>query len=140
MASGDREADEYELALHRKSAMRGFLLGGAIIAIGAVGFFVSFYSVGLVILGGILIGGAITHRTKAAQLEQALRFGAYAPPAFTGGAAAELGRGSKVAVTWTDGRVYEGFILQTREGYYLVQFDGRQEWAPAQAVAPAIRT
>lgn len=71
----DREADEYELALHRKSAMRGFALGGALMAFGRA----IFLATGIAYIGLLLIPGALsissawTHRTKANALERQLR-------------------------------------------------------------------
>ena len=99
----DREADEYELALHRKSALRGFVLGGALMAFGTV----VFLATGTAYLGLLLIPGA-------------------------------LGRGTRVAVTWTDGQSYPGFVLEVRGAHVLVQFDhGKQDWAPATQVRPS---
>jgi hypothetical protein len=71
----DREADEYELSLHRKSAARGFMIGGVLIALAIVIVVVTgIVKIGLLILpGGLAIGNGWTHRDKANALEARLR-------------------------------------------------------------------
>jgi hypothetical protein len=146
----DREADEYELRLHRSSATRGFILGGALTSFGVVIFLLTGYAYlgALLVPGVLLIGNAWSHREKGKALALRLHSGTYAlatvrqpanaPFRMHATAPAALERGSRVLVTWTDGALYPGFVLQLRGQHLLVQLeDGRQEWIPAQYVRAA---
>jgi hypothetical protein len=135
--SSDREADEFELRLHKKSATRGFLLAGGLLLFATVSVALRgpIWVLVAVVPAVFFIISAVTHLDKAKKLEQQLRFGpgpgavAPLPPA--------LGRGSKAAVRWTDGRLYPGFVMEVRGPQVLVRFpDGRQEWVPSQNVSP----
>jgi hypothetical protein len=77
-ATSDREADEYELRLHRESAKRGFLLGGILTLVGTLLFLLTGYLyVGMLIVPGVLLlVNAWTHREKGNALESRLRSGA----------------------------------------------------------------
>jgi hypothetical protein len=72
--ASDREADEYELRLHRKSAKRGFLLGGLLTGLGSVLFLLTGYVyVGMLLVPGILLlVDAWTHRDKGNAIESRL--------------------------------------------------------------------
>lgn len=132
----DREADEYELALHRKSALRGWAIGGALLALGTVVFLATGWAfIGVLFIpGALMLGNAWTHHQKANAIAARLALPAmtYAPSA-----PAALGRGARVVVTWSDGRPYPGFVLELRGHHVLVQFEGgRQDWVPIGQVRP----
>src|SRR5262252_1992676 len=46
--------------------------------------------------------------------------------------------GTRVQVTWTDGRMYNATILGFQNGYFRVQWDGAQTtaWVPTHAARP----
>jgi hypothetical protein len=71
----EREADTYEWSLHRKSATRGFLVGGSLCAVGALLVLVTGVAyVGMLWVPGIvLLVSAWTHREKAQRLEARMR-------------------------------------------------------------------
>ena len=124
--TSDREADEYELRLHRKSATSGFRLGALLTGLASLLFLLTGYVyIGMLLVPGIvLLVNAWTHRDKGNALESRLRSdrsgsgaaGRASPPS-------TLGRGSHVLVTWTDGARYPGFILQLRGQHYFVRLD-----------------
>ena len=138
--TSDRDADEYELRLHRKSATRGFLVGGALSGVASAIFLLTgVVYVGMLLVPGILLLlNAWTHREKGNALAARLASGASAyarGPAARASAEPTLGRGSRVVISWTDGAQLPGFVLQLRGQHYFVELDdGRQEWIPVQHV------
>lgn len=51
---------------------------------------------------------------------------------------AQLGPGSSVMVTASDGNAYQGTVVQAAQGQFLCSFsNGTQEWYPATSVRPA---
>ena len=125
----DREADAYELSFHRRSAQRGFVIGGALVVIASLIFLATGWLLfaGLVLPGVLLLTQAWTHRAKGNTLAARMR-----------GAVVEGARGWPVLVQWTDGAVYRGLALQVQGHRSFVQFEnGRHGWVPAQCLRQA---
>ena len=139
--TSDREADEYELRLHRTSASRGFVLGGVLTGVGTLLFLLTgVVYIGMLLVPGILLlANAWTHRAQGNALDLRLRSEPRSGTS-SGKAAARvtLERGARVLVTWTDGARIPGFVLQLRGKHYFEELEGgRQEWIPRKHVRPS---